>query len=292
MGGPRLQQGVLGSVVWAERSGGTVRGTAATVDAGGKRRRLTATRATRDEVLADLQAQAAALTFTGPIWTPQTTLGEAVERWIGALESEPEDEVGQKTQTIETYARTARGVVIPRLGAVPLGELTAPRLQAFMDEMRTASHQRNGQPKAGYSVSYRLLILMTLHESLALAVRGGAIPANPALSVARPAKHARKTRRAKRALSPAQVAILRECVAEWEDARGFGPRRGPQLRLAIELGLATGCRIARWGSGPSFGPVDPHMHGPERPPPRNAPTPAQRAVRPVRRWCSRWTATP
>lgn len=161
-----------------------------------------------------------------------------------------------------------------------------------MDEMRTASHQRNGQPKAGYSVSYRLLILMILHESLALAVRGGAIPANPALSVARPAKHARKTRRAKRALSPAQVAILRECVAEWEDARGFGPRRGPQLRLAIELGLATGCRIARWGSGPSFGPVDPHMHGPERPPPRNAPTPAQRAVRPVRRWCSRWTATP
>ncbi|WP_433718711.1 site-specific integrase [Microbacterium laevaniformans] len=112
-----------------------------------------------------------------------------------------------------------------------------------MDELRAAPHQRNGKPKDGYSVSYRLLILMTLHEALAFAVRNGAIPSNPALDVAKPSKRSRRVRRAKRALSPAQVAVLRECVAEWENTRRSGPKRGPQLRLAIELGLATGCRI-------------------------------------------------
>lgn len=243
MGGPRLRQGTIGSVTWDERSPGTVRGTAFTLDGGGKRRRLTATRSTREEAVTELEAQAAALVYAGEVWSTQTTLGETIERWIAALESEPTDEAGQKEQSVETYARTARGVVVPRLGAIPLGDLTTPRLQTFMDDLRIVPHQRNGKAKTGYSVSYRLLILMTVRESLALAVRSGAITSNPALNVDKPSKKARKRKKPKQALTPAQVAVLRECVVEWEVTRRSGPKRGPQLRLAIELGLATGCRI-------------------------------------------------
>jgi len=203
---------------------------------------VVAVRATREEVESELRSRAAALLFKGEVWSPQTTLSEAIERWIATLGDTDEGNL-QKQQSVETYARTARGVIIPRLGAVPIGSLTTPQLRDFMRELRVAPHRRGSVSKQGYSVSYRLHILRALRDSLGLAVSMGAIATNPARDVPLPSKTTRKRNRPKQALNREQVEVLRAVVKLWEEKEKPGPQRGPQLRLAIELGLATGCRI-------------------------------------------------
>lgn len=239
----RIKPGTIGRIEWDEsRTPGKVRGTVRTRDGADKPRRLVAVRDTRDEVEAELKARAAALLYRSDIWSADTTLSEAIERWIATL-GDPDEGGAQREQSIETYARTARGVIIPRLGAVPIGSLTAPQLHEFMREMRTAPHRRAGKPKRGYSVSYRLHILRALRDTLSLAVSMGAIPVNPARDVPPPSKKTRGGRVAKQALNREQVDVLRKVLVDWEGKQRSGPNRGPQLRLAIELGLATGCRI-------------------------------------------------
>lgn len=240
----RIQPGTIGTIDWDyERTPGMVRGVARTRDGADKVRRVVAVRATREEVESELRSRAASLLFKGEVWSPQTTLGEAIERWIVTLGDADEGNT-QREQSVETYARTARGVIVPRLGAIAIGELTTPQLRDFMVEMRKAPHRTSGGvTRSGYSVSYRLHILRALRDSLALAVSMGAIPSNPARDVPRPSKKTYNLKSPRRALNQSQVSVLRQCLRAWEKAERPGPARGPQLRLAIELGLATGCRI-------------------------------------------------
>lgn len=244
----KIKPGTIGQIDWDyERTPGKVRGVARTRDGADKPRRVVAVRDSREEVVAELVAKAAALLYIGEVWSADTLLADAIERWIATLGDADEGNV-QKDQSVETYARTARGVITPRLGSLPIGTLTAPQLRGFMKDMRTAPHRtKGGVQKFGYSVSYRRHILRALTDSLALAVVMGAIAANPARDVPRPSKKTRKRSQPKQALTPLQVDVLRDCVRRWEDTRKPGPRRGPQLRLAIELGLATGCRIGEIG---------------------------------------------
>lgn len=238
MARPQIRPGAIGRIAWTIMPSGNIRGVARTRDGAGTDRRLTATLPTRDAVEAELHRLAAALVYAGADWAPTTTLADAIERWLATLGDG--EEQNQRQQTIETYARVARGVIVPRLGALQLSALGTPRLQRFLDEMRTEPHRaRGGATRRGYSVGYRLHIRMILVESLALAVRMGALPTNPAIATARPVKRTQK----RQALTVSQVEELRASIREWESASKPGPRRGPQLRLAVELGLATGCRI-------------------------------------------------
>ncbi|WP_295775957.1 hypothetical protein [uncultured Microbacterium sp.] len=192
----RIKPGAIGRIEWDEsRTPGKVRGTVRTRDGADKPRRLVAVRDTREEVEAELKARAAALLHRGDIWSADTTLGEAIERWIATL-GNPDEGGAQREQSIETSARTARGV-----------------------------------------------ILRALRDTLSLAVSMGEIPVNPARDVPPPSKKVRGGRPAKQALNREQVDVLRKVLVDWEGKQRSGPKRGPQLRLAIELGLATGFRI-------------------------------------------------
>lgn len=244
----RIEPGAIGRIDWDyDRTPGKIRGVARTRDGADKPRRVVAVRDTRAEVEAELRTKAASLLYLGDVWSPATTLEEAIERWIATL-GDADEGNAQKPQSAETYARTARGVIVPRIGALRLGDITTPQLRDFMKEMRTAPHRApQGRGAVGYSVSYRLHILRALRDSLGLAVSMGAIPLNPARDLPRPSKKVRGPKRQKQALTRAQVAVLRDCVRQWEASSRSGPRRGPQLRLAIELGLATGCRIGEVG---------------------------------------------
>ena len=243
----RIKPGAIGRIDWDyERTPGKIRGVARTRDGADRPRRVVAVRDTRVEVEAELRMKAASLVYLGDVWSRSTTLEEAIERWI-ATRSDADEGNAQKPQSAETYARTARGVIVPRIGALCLGDITTPQLRDFMKEMRVAPHRTpRGKGEVGYSVSYRLHILRALRDSLGLAVSMGAIPFNPARDLPRPSKKVKGPKRQKQALTRAQVAVLRDCVRQWEASSRSGPRRGPQLRLAIELGLATGVASERW----------------------------------------------
>lgn len=233
--------------------GARLRGVAYTRDGSDDRVRVTATGDTVEEVTRLLTLRAAALVYRSEEWTPATTVAEAVDRWLDTL-ADGEDE-RQKPQTVETYRRVMNGLIRPRLGALQVGSLTAPQVEEFLLALKKEPHRtrvaadRKVKQKVGYSGSYRVLALLVLRAGLDRAVRMGAIPFNPALSVSKPRKKVNGKGGTPRAfvLSPAQVAVLRDCILRWELKRKPGPPRGPRLRLAIELGLATGCRIGEVG---------------------------------------------
>lgn len=146
----RIEPGQIGRIDWDyDRSPGQVRGVARTRDGAGKPRRVVATRGSAAEVEVESRRQAAALVYAGDLWSESTSLSEAIERWLATLGDGEEQD--QKVQTVETYARVACGVIVPRLGALPIGEPTTPRLQRCMDDMRTEPHRGKGAAKVGYS---------------------------------------------------------------------------------------------------------------------------------------------
>lgn len=238
-----LPPGTIGSITWERRSPGTIRGYAWTRDGAGMRRKLSATFPHADDVEADLHRQARALVYSAEEWSPSTLLEHAVDRWF---DTQGKPNGGrQAPQTVEIYRRVADAVVIPRLGKLPVSQITAPRVHTLLDGLRVEPQRarraagNTKKQKVGYSVSYRLLALHVIKKSMTHAVKYGAIPFNPILSVEPPVR----VREDAYALDRHQVAVLRDCVRAWETKPGYGPPRGPQLRLAIELGLATGARI-------------------------------------------------
>lgn len=134
----RIKPGAIGRIDWDyERTPGKIRGVARTRDGADRPRRVVAVRDTRAEVEAELRMKAASLVYLGDVWSRSTTLEEAIERWIATL-SDADEGNAQKPQSAETYARTARGVIVPRIGALCLGDITTPQLRDFMKEMRVA----------------------------------------------------------------------------------------------------------------------------------------------------------
>tara|TARA_B100000678_G_scaffold28077_1_gene20834 strand:- start:1292 stop:2545 length:1254 start_codon:yes stop_codon:yes gene_type:complete len=238
----RLEPGELGRVSF-ERRGNSLRGLARARDGAGNIQPLRATGATEDEIRADLARQAAALVYAADEWSPRTTLGDTVERWLSTQGRSPGGNRApkQQPQSVEVYTRAARGLVIPRLGMLRLEQITAGRLNEFLDRLQDEPRPgtRRGEPKIGYSDSYRKQALHVLKQSLNRAVVYGALAYNPALSLEPITVEVGESR----ALTPEQVAALRRCVRQWESTHRSGPRRGPRLRLAIELALATGARI-------------------------------------------------
>ena len=157
----RIKPGTIGRIEWDEsRTPGKVCGTVRTRDGADKPRRLVVVRDTREEVEAELKARAAALLYRIDIWSADTTLGEAIERWIATL-GDPDEGGAQREQSIETYARTARGVIVPRLGAVPIGSLTAPQLHEFMRERSLTRFPGHHAESFGVSRGVRVLLVVS-----------------------------------------------------------------------------------------------------------------------------------
>ncbi|MBF4562888.1 hypothetical protein ITJ43_12155 [Microbacterium sp. VKM Ac-2870] len=240
----RIKPGNIGRIEWDyERHPGKVRGVARTRDAADKPRRVVAVRDTCEEVEAELRTKAASLLYLGDIWSPATTLEEAIERWIATL-GDADEGNAQRPQSVETYARTARGVIVPRIGALRLGDIPTPQLRDFMKEMREAPHRtRRVKGAIGYSVSYRLHILRALRDSLGLAASMGAIPLNPARDLPRPSKN-KAAETGPHSCAGGRVARL---YASLGGQQKIGAAERPAVAPSDRARLATGCRIGEVG---------------------------------------------
>src|SRR5262245_46972155 len=58
------------------------------------------------------------------------TVGEAANDWISYIQAE-----GRERSTVEQYSQHIRVHISPRIGREKLGQLTAPRINAFRDEL-------------------------------------------------------------------------------------------------------------------------------------------------------------
>jgi integrase len=151
--------------------------------------------------------------------------------------------------TLKSYAGTWDKHVLPRVGGVPLRELTLPVCQRFASDL-----VRDG---VGPATRHRAIVL--LGSVMQRAVEWGRIPANPVRSVRKPPQ---RREREVRPLSPASVEALR---------RQMGPRDaalvsvlayvGPRPAEALRCAGATSAN-ARSGSTPRRpGPAASEPHG-------------------------------
>ena len=125
--------------------------------------------------------------------------------------------------TLQSYAGTWDKHVLPRVGGIPLRELTLPVCQRFASDL-----VRDG---VGPATRHRAIVL--LGSVMQRAVEWGRIPANPVRSVRKPPQ---RREREVRPLSPASVEALRAQMGPRDAAlvsvlAYVGPRPAEALRL-------------------------------------------------------------
>ncbi|MDG4795377.1 site-specific integrase [Micromonospora sp. WMMD1082] len=132
-------------------------------------------------------------------------------------------------QTISRYEISVRVSIEPALGELRIREATAGRLDRFL---RKVAEDRPSAAKGAKVV---------LGQMFALAVRRGALTANPVRDTGR----LRNPRRKVVALELTQLNEVREAIRRWQQpAPGkSGPRPTGDLADIVDLMLATGARI-------------------------------------------------
>jgi integrase len=156
-------------------------------------------------------------TFGGEL-TSSTKMSVAAELWLAEV-----DQSARSSATKELYRYVVDGYIEGGLGSLQLRELTVPRVDKFLKAI-VATHGPGGA-KSCKSV---------LSGILGMAVRHGALPANPVREVA---KIAQPRKAAPRALTPAEAVDL---LAR---ARAHAPSAHLDLADLIEFMLGTGVRL-------------------------------------------------
>lgn len=137
-------------------------------------------------------------------------------------------------QTLAAYRGAFDNVVVPALGGLRLSEVTVGLLDEALAEIERRGRS-TGQART------------VLSQMFALAVRHGAIPANPMRDVTRP----RRRRRQVKALTVAEARAVLAHLDEYARARAVdenglrtgGKPRSPALAELVLFLLATGTRI-------------------------------------------------
>lgn len=167
------------------------------------------------------EIDAAGAGFVKPV---KDTLGEYLDGWLrdyGAQHLKP--------TTRDSYAITLRVHVIPTLGAVPLGDLTAAQVSAWQAEMARRTTPK-GKTIAPRTVAYaRAILRSALHE----AVRLGLIPSNPVDKVRPP----RQEKHEAQAFTLAQLTALAKATENDRMRTIFDFTWRTGLRLGEVLGL-------------------------------------------------------
>jgi integrase len=129
-------------------------------------------------------------------------------------------------QTLATYEASLRGLIVPALGGVRVGEVSVGLLETVLADLEDT----------GVSTAHARSVL---HQMLTLALRHGALPANPMPLVTPLAREPREVE----ALDVAAARELRRLVRP--DVQGIPGRRRPNRDLNdfVNVGLGTGCRI-------------------------------------------------
>lgn len=155
-------------------------------------------------------------------WTP---LDEVAEVWR-------EEERGSERiapQTMDKYEDVVRGIVLPALGSLRLGELTVGTVDRFLKRI---TEDRSAQAKH---------CKVVLSHVLGLAVRHDAIPTNPVRQIGR----LRRPHSDVRVATLDELLAMREAIAQWRHNEGEpGPRPDGQLGKVFDVMLGTATRIS------------------------------------------------
>lgn len=150
-------------------------------------------------------------------------LRELGEQWLAQSEQS-----ALSPQSVQVYRQSFERVIAPGLGGLMVREATVSVLERFLFDL---SQSTPGNVKAARAV---------LSGMLAMAVRHGALTANPMRDVVTP----RAPRKEVRALTVDDVASLRRGIEQWiAQPVTSGPKRSPELLDLFDMLLATGARI-------------------------------------------------
>lgn len=198
----------------------------------GPRKRVMASASTKSAALRKLDRKINELIDAGsdpdgvqPTWTV-AKLGDV---WLShkARQGHARRRTPLKTQTVWNYSDQINRVIVPSLGALRLRELTPASIERRLRDLE----------ETGISTEQCHTVFKMM---LDLAVRDGALPFNPTLSVTR----APRTHKDVEVLDVAEARHLLEIVTP--DYQRTPGKRGPNSDLAdfVVMGLATGARIS------------------------------------------------
>lgn len=155
--------------------------------------------------------------------TPQTTVADLVGFWLEQLRAEQRLD----RTTINEYERVLNILVIPRISATIVSDLTTGLVNDLLVELGEQSLNRQRKAK------------VVLGAMLDTAVEVGALTVNPvrgSLSISRPAPD-------HRSLTEAELETVRTAVHAWLNKERSGPKSSGDIADIIEVMLATGARI-------------------------------------------------
>ncbi|BEL01826.1 hypothetical protein Q0Z83_000170 [Actinoplanes sichuanensis] len=157
--------------------------------------------------------------------TATTRVSSLADLWLEEIKMEGRI----LTQTVDRYTGCLRQTVLPGFGELRINELTVGRLDRFLKTLAKAkpSQARNAK--------------VVLKQMLSMAVRHGAIAANPIREIGQ----LPRARRPVNALTLDELGIIRAAIELRQHRRGAGPRRNGNLADIVELLIATGARDRR-----------------------------------------------
>ncbi|GAA4362876.1 tyrosine-type recombinase/integrase [Nocardioides caricicola] len=143
-------------------------------------------------------------------------------------------EKGQgRHQTLVKYEQEVDKAIVQKWGGLAIGTVTTERLHRGLGEIEKTRSTRQTRT--------------VLSQVFGYAVALGALKANPMQglpSEITPRGRRKKRKATPRSLTPEETSAVLAAVAEWEKPNpGGGPRPSGVLSLAVEVMLATGCRI-------------------------------------------------
>ena len=150
-----------------------------------------------------------------------TTVGELLERWFELVA------VGWSPATVRHTRSVLRCQLLPHLGDVRLGDLSAERIDVLYAELRARGRQR-GQPLAPGTIKR---VHVVLHSALAQAMRWGWIWDNPADRAHRITAIAREP----------EPPTVEELTTLLDHVRA----RDPAFHVLLVLAATTGARRAQ-----------------------------------------------
>jgi integrase len=155
--------------------------------------------------------------------TAATRVSSLADLWLEELRLEQRI----LAQTVDRYTGCLHQTVLPAFGDLLIDELTVGRLDRFLKVLAKSkpSQARNAK--------------VVLKQMLSMAVRHGAIPANPVREVGQ----LPRARQPISVLSLDELDRIRAAIESRQRRRAAGPRRSGDLADIAELLVATGARI-------------------------------------------------
>jgi integrase len=155
--------------------------------------------------------------------TADMTLEQLADAWIDEILIENR----VKRQTVGHYTDNLHYLILPAIGDMTIREATVGALDRYLKNL-ARTHPSGAQRCKG-----------TLLQMFSLAVRHGALPANPVRDVGRLPKPCKIVR----AMTLDEIERVRHALHLWRTTKAVGPRKSRACTDLFDLLLATGCRI-------------------------------------------------